>query len=130
MPDPTPDELERIAADRAAMFRPDWFSRLFGAKLALGETFWGGHVGIQLVLMPLWLVLIVILPQIAPGLAAGGILVFFSFSVLVSALVSRAVLSIALRGEGGAWRWGAAGLSALITFTSLVLLLRWIGQSV
>ncbi|WP_425098538.1 hypothetical protein [Tropicibacter sp. S64] len=126
MPDPSPEDLHRIAAERAAMFRPAWFGRLFGAKLPLGETFWAGHVGLQLVLMPFWLGLIVVLPQIAPSLANGSIFVFFALSGAISALVSRAVVVIALRGQGGPWRWPAAGLSLAITVVSLVMLYRWL----
>ncbi|MFZ7089645.1 hypothetical protein [Primorskyibacter sp. 2E233] len=126
MPDPTPEELAEIARARGQMFRPVWFARLFRGDLALGETFWGGHLGMQLVLMPLWLLLIVLLPAVAPGAGRGSILAFFVLSGLVSALVTRAVIIVAPRSDAGIWRWVAIAVSLLITLQSIALLVWWL----
>ncbi|MEC3860196.1 hypothetical protein VK792_02770 [Mesobacterium sp. TK19101] len=126
MADPTQQELAEIAETRAEIFRPAWFGRLFGARLGLGETFWSGHVGLQLVAMPLWLLLVVVVPTVAPGLRAGSLLLFFIGSAIVTLLVTQAVVRVALAGRHGLWGWIASLFSLLISAQSLALLGMWL----
>lgn len=126
MADPTREDLVRIAEARAEIFRPAWFGRLFGARLGLGETFWTGHVGLQLLAMPLWLLLVVVVPQVSPGLRTGSLLLFFIGTAGVTLLVTQAVIRVAFGTRSGAWGWIASLFSLLISAQSLALLSMWL----
>lgn len=127
MRNPDPAELDRIAAERAAMFRPDWFGRLARGDLRLGETFWSGHLGVQFVLMPLWLIMVVIIPMVSEGLGWWVTLAFLIIESAWSVTVTRAVILVAGKApSGGSVRWIAVGISVLATAQLLILSGMWV----
>lgn len=114
MTNPTTEELAAIYAARSQMFRPRWLRRLIAARLGLGETFWGGHYGMQLVLMPVWLLLVVVAPAVFPSAGNALWAGFFLIQTLWSVAVTQAVWRIAPKARvDGGWRWAAMGLSLL-----------------
>ncbi len=120
MAEPSEEELARIAAERAEMFRPRWIGRLARGELGLGETFWGGHLGMQLCFMPLWLVMVVAVPAVFPTAGWGSWLVFFVAQALWSLTVTRGVIRVAPGATGaGGWRWVAVAVSALLSLQAL-----------
>ncbi|WGW03176.1 hypothetical protein [Tropicibacter oceani] len=126
MPDPSPQDLDRIARERQEMLRPQWLLRLFRGDLPLGETFWGGHLGLQLVLMPLWLTLIMVVPLVVPGLRPASLMLFFGLTLALSVGVTRAVILVAPRAGKGGWRWIAVLVSLVITAQHIWLLSMWL----
>ncbi|MEQ5870558.1 hypothetical protein J4E08_11685 [Sagittula sp. NFXS13] len=127
MADPTQPRLQEIERERAAMFRGPWIAKLARGELSLGETFWGGFLGMQLILMPLWLVLVAFLPAFFPSVGWATRLAFFVLQAVWTAVVTQAVLRVAPKSyQAGGWRWGAMILSVVILLQVLVLLGMWL----
>lgn len=126
MADPNEATLQQIERERAAMFRPDWIRALVSGSLPLGETFWGGFLGMQLVLMPLWLVLVAFIPAFAPGLGWWTTLIFFVLQAVWTASVTQAVIRVAPGArQAGAWRWVAILVAVITLAQMLVLFWMW-----
>ncbi|EBA09536.1 hypothetical protein [Sagittula stellata] len=133
MPEPSEAELARIHDERAAIFRPAWFGNLAKGRLSLGETFWGGYVGVQLIAMPLWILAMV--PAIAAesdGLVPYSlpwvlVLVFYLLQLGWTLAVTRAVLGVAPKArQAGGWRWVAMIVALVIAAQSLALIFTWV----
>ncbi|PIE13789.1 MAG: hypothetical protein CSA70_03480 [Rhodobacterales bacterium] len=104
---------EEIWEQRAQVFRPAWFGRLFGARLGLGDTFWIGHFGLQLLVVPLGLVFYSIALVVMPDRPEAVFGPFSIFQVLLSLAVFQAVIRVAWRVRGtGIWPWIAMLFSA------------------
>ena len=133
MPDPSEAELAEIRRDRAGIFRPAWFADLARGRLSLGETFWGGYVGVQLIAMPLWILVMV------PAMAAEGdglvpwslpwllVLAFYLLQLGWTLAVTRAVFAVAPKARpAGGWRWVAMIVALVIAVQSIVLIVMWV----
>jgi len=110
---------DEIWQQRNEIFRPQWFACLFGAKLGLGDTFWIGHFGLQLMMVPFGLVLYVIAYVVNQDRAEA---VFYPFSILqliLSIAVFQAVVRVAWRmRQAGKWPWLAILFSGLNVVTA------------
>ncbi|AUC51691.1 hypothetical protein CDO87_00120 [Sagittula sp. P11] len=133
MPDPSEAEIAEIRRDRARIFRPAWFADLARGRLSLGETFWGGYVGVQLIAMPLWILVMV------PAMAAEGnglvpwslpwllVLAFYLLQLGWTLAVTRAVFAVAPKARpAGGWRWVAMIVALVIAVQSIVLIVMWV----
>lgn len=134
MNDEMQSENKALWDERSKILRPEWFGRLFGAKLGLGDTFWAGHFGIQLLLVPIGVFGFGIASMSAPSVASGGDAaavdtVMWLFLVLqagIALLVTQAVLRVGMRARNAqsedknsrGWRWAAMVCSVLYSFTA------------
>lgn len=109
------------------MFRPAWIASLARGELPLGETFWGGFLGMQLILMPLWLVLVVFVPAFLPGFGWWTMLVFFVLQAVWTLVVTQAVVRVAPGArQAGGWRWVAILVAVLTLVQVLALFWMWL----
>ena len=120
---PDSGTLDAIHETRAEMFRPAWIGRLIAGRLPLGETFWGGHLGMQLVFMPLWLLLVVVVPAAIPLAAWGAWMLFFGLQFLWVMAVTQAVIRVAPGAKSvGIWRWLAIAVALMLAAQAIWLL--------
>ena len=105
MPDPSPEELARIQADRARIFHGQWFRDLIAGRLDFGDTFWLGNYGILLAVVPVLVLLGGLIYAQAPEALAPLLRGAALLLALWRGVVLRALLR--LRARGG---WAITGL--------------------
>lgn len=95
-------------------FTPAWFKALFRGEHSLGDTFWGGVFGVQLVFIPLWVAAEFFIQITVPTLEPTVFLISNVIFLIYSLLLTRAVLIVARKSpKSGGWRWAAVIYCAL-----------------
>lgn len=84
---------------RRAYFTPAWFRQHFAGMLGLGDTFWIGHYGSQLALVPLGFFLAMIIQILAPQALTGALRGFVVLQSVYNIGVTQAVIRVALGAE-------------------------------
>lgn len=126
MTNPTPEELAAIHSERNRYASGAGLRRLFGARMAFGDTFWVGNFGVLLVVVPAGF-LIALFAQMQSPTGAMAVLTLFGLAygiyqlALLPALIRTAktsgahlmlrVLGVGLTLGSGAsllWRFGVA----------------------
>jgi len=108
---------------KAQYFTPKWFAALFRAKYSLGDTFWAGAIGAQLLFAPFWFVIVMFVVVLAPAMMNAFIIVVSSFYTLYYLMLSPVVIVTAMRDRtSGGWRWVAVVFSLVFLATALWLL--------
>ncbi len=97
-----------MTEQRPAFFTPSWFGALFRGEHSLGDTFWGGAFGVQLIFVPVWaaaeFLIQVILPTLEPTIFMISMAIFLAYSLLLT----RSVFIVARKSPAaGGWRWAA-----------------------
>lgn len=127
MPDQIDREIAEALAARRTYFTPAWFARLFGARLGMGDTFWIGHFGTQIALVPLGVAVALAVMLAAPSAMTTALFVIVALEAALHLAVSQAVLRVAL-GTRGLLGWRIAAVlfslalcAMLVLWTSLLL---------
>lgn len=97
-----------MTEQRPSFFTPSWFGALFRGEHSLGDTFWGGAFGVQLIFVPLWaaaeFLIQITLPDLEPTIFATSMAVFLAYALVLT----RGVFIVARRSQSaGGWRWSA-----------------------
>ncbi len=122
MHDMPQSQLDAIEAERAKIFTPQWFGRLFSGRLAPGDTFWVGNYGILLWVVPALVMLMFFVAKFAPGALAPVVTGSLALLGLYRVAVLRALIASTLSTPGPkGWRWfgvlwTAAEATALLSF--------------
>lgn len=103
---------------------PKWFGSLFRGELGLGDTFWVGAIGAQLIFAPFWFFLVIFVIILASTAMDGFILVVSAFYAVYYGALLRAVTIVALRCDKavGGWRWSAIVFTLIFLLTGLGML--------
>lgn len=111
-------ELADLARERAKIFSPQWFVKLFSARLGFGDTFWLGNYGVLLFIVPA----VVLISGVLYAQSVGAMMGFLRAVALAMGLWRLGILQALVRiGPKGAWPivgllWTAGeALAAFIT---------------
>lgn len=103
-------------------FVPSWFLALFRGELGLGDTFWAGSIGGQLIFVPFWMITAMFAKMISPDLLTYTLLVITGFYAVYYVLLFRATVVVALRNNtAGGWRWAAIVFCLIWAATAVLL---------
>lgn len=112
---------------REGYFKPAWFMDLFDARLSFGDTFWIGHFGTGIVLVPfgffMALMVVVVMPPIYLDVFLMG---YFALTGVFSVLITTAVIRTGWRAKSaGVWRW--IGMISSLAISASLLVQAYIG---
>lgn len=118
-----------MTEERPRFFTPTWFAALFRGEHSMGDTFWGGAFGVQLIFIPVWAAAEVLIQVIAPSLEPAVFLASNLLFLVYSLVLTRAVFIVARRSvSSGGWRWAAVVYCLISAAVFAKLTLSAIGE--
>lgn len=110
------EQLAALEHERAQIFTPRWFGDLLTARLGFGDTFWLGHFGVLLFVMPA----AVLVGGLLYAEAEAALMPFLRIVTGIYGLWVLAVLrAMVLRAGRGGWPVTGYVLSVVIAAAAL-----------
>lgn len=104
-------------------FTPSWFLKLFRGEFGLGDTFWAGSVGGQLIFVPFWVFTAIFAKMYSADMLTYTLLVASVFYAIYFVLLFRAIVATAIRNKTAeGWRWAGIFFGLLWALTAIILL--------